>query len=223
MSHGDHGRGGLSGAGAGRPGAVIGPLPRTPGWHSAEHWINATASPDLGPTAFDLVSRRRGGVAIPETGRSVYPGRVRCNATRKTSVLRSPPVRGGSILAHPPAGQRPEVPAVALRSRRRHRPAEAHVTSFATEWGSAYNGRVTYLYPGFGRITSDPAILGGKPCVRGMRLSVQRILELLSTNPDWNELQAGFPQLEHDDIKEVLAFAAASLNDRVVPISSPAA
>lgn len=82
---------------------------------------------------------------------------------------------------------------------------------------------MTYLYPGFGRITSDPAILGGKPCVRGMRLSVQRILELLSTNPDWNELQAGFPQLEHDDIKEVLAFAAASLNDRVVPISSPAA
>ncbi len=82
---------------------------------------------------------------------------------------------------------------------------------------------MTYRFPGFERITSDPAILGGKPCVRGMRLSVQRVLELLAANPEWDELRAGFPELEAEDIKEALAFAAASLDDRMLPIDTPAA
>lgn len=82
---------------------------------------------------------------------------------------------------------------------------------------------VTYRYPGFERITSDPGVLSGKPCIRGLRLSVQRVLEVLSRNPDWAELQDGYPELEPEDIHEALAFAAASMNDRIVPVSSPAA
>lgn len=82
---------------------------------------------------------------------------------------------------------------------------------------------MTYRFPGFERITSDPELLGGKPCIRGLRLSVQRVLELLSSNPNWEELSAGYPELEPADIREALAFAAASMNDRVVPIDTSAA
>lgn len=82
---------------------------------------------------------------------------------------------------------------------------------------------MTYHYPGFDRITSDPEVLGGKPCIRGLRISVQRVLELLAREPDWADLRAGFPELEHADIQQALAFAAASMEDRVVPLSDSAA
>ena len=67
---------------------------------------------------------------------------------------------------------------------------------------------VSHSLPGFERITSDPAVLGCKPCIRGLRLSVQRVLELLARNPSWEDLQAGYPDLEAADIHEALAFAA---------------
>jgi hypothetical protein len=50
-------------------------------------------------------------------------------------------------------------------------------------------------FPGFDRITADPAILGGKPCIRGLRLSVQRVLEVLAQNPSWDELRLDDPEL----------------------------
>jgi len=75
----------------------------------------------------------------------------------------------------------------------------------------------------FQRITTDPKILGGKPCVRGLRLSVQRVLEVLSDNPSWEELQLDYPELTRDDIREVLAFAAASLNEYFLPMDTSAA
>jgi uncharacterized protein (DUF433 family) len=76
---------------------------------------------------------------------------------------------------------------------------------------------------GFDRITTDPAILGGKPCIRGMRLSVQRILEILSVNPSWDELQADYPELEPEDVRQALGFAAAALTDTVLPFDTSAA
>lgn len=63
----------------------------------------------------------------------------------------------------------------------------------------------------FSRITSDPAILNGQPCIRGMRLSVRRVLEAIAIYPDRRELFAEFPELEEEDIREALTFAAASL------------
>jgi len=75
----------------------------------------------------------------------------------------------------------------------------------------------------FERITTDPGILGGKPCIRGMRLSVQRVLEILADNPSWAELQEDYPELEQEDIRQALAFAAELLADRVIPLDSPAA
>ena len=77
-------------------------------------------------------------------------------------------------------------------------------------------------FEGFDRITADPAVLEGKPCVRGMRLSVQRVFDVLANNPSWSDLKKDFPELEEEDIRQVLGFATASLGDRVVPLKTPA-
>jgi uncharacterized protein (DUF433 family) len=71
-------------------------------------------------------------------------------------------------------------------------------------------------FEGFDRITVDPALLGGKPCIRGMRLSVQRVLEILAANPSWADLRQDYPELEEEDLRQALAFAAAMLTDRMV-------
>ncbi|NOY94239.1 MAG: DUF433 domain-containing protein [Deltaproteobacteria bacterium] len=74
-------------------------------------------------------------------------------------------------------------------------------------------------FRGFDRITLEAAKLEGRPCVRGMRLSVQRVLEILADNPSWDDLRADYPELEAEDVRRVLAFAAASLaNERLVPV-----
>jgi uncharacterized protein (DUF433 family) len=73
-------------------------------------------------------------------------------------------------------------------------------------------------YPGFDRITSDPAILGGKPCVRGMRLSVQRVLEIVAAYSDRAAIRADFPELEDEDIRQALRFAAGLIEDRMFPL-----
>lgn len=78
-------------------------------------------------------------------------------------------------------------------------------------------------FQGFDRITSDPDVLGGKPCIRGMRLSVQRVLEILSQGQSWDEIGQDYPELEPDDIRQALSFAAALLTDRVIPFNASAA
>lgn len=70
----------------------------------------------------------------------------------------------------------------------------------------------------FDRITSDPAQLNGQPCIRGLRLTVRRVLETLATYPDRNQLRAEYPELEDEDIRQALEYAAANLDDRVVDL-----
>ena len=70
----------------------------------------------------------------------------------------------------------------------------------------------------FDRITCNPAILHGQPCIRGMRLSVRRVLEALATYPDRAELRREYPELEDEDIRQALEFAAANLDDRVLEL-----
>lgn len=82
---------------------------------------------------------------------------------------------------------------------------------------------MTRLVPGYSRITCNPEILGGQPCVRGMRLSVQRVLEILSQYPDWDELRQEYPDLERDDLPEVLRFAAEMLDVRAISTRERAA
>jgi uncharacterized protein (DUF433 family) len=70
----------------------------------------------------------------------------------------------------------------------------------------------------FDRITSDPAIMNGQPCIRGMRLTVRRVLEALATYADREELRAEYPELEDEDVRQALAYAAANLDDEVLEL-----
>lgn len=70
----------------------------------------------------------------------------------------------------------------------------------------------------FDRITIDPAVMNGQPCIRRMRLTVRRILEALATYPDRAELAVEYPELEDEDIRQALEFAAANLDDRVLEL-----
>lgn len=58
------------------------------------------------------------------------------------------------------------------------------------------------------RITIEPGKCGGRPCIRGMRIRVNDILEMLGDGVDMNEILADFPDLERDDILACLQFAA---------------
>jgi uncharacterized protein (DUF433 family) len=70
----------------------------------------------------------------------------------------------------------------------------------------------------FDRITSNPEILGGQACIRGMRLTVRRVLEALATCRDRAELREDYPELEDEDIDQALAYAAANLDDEIVEL-----
>ncbi|MEM7496073.1 MAG: DUF433 domain-containing protein [Myxococcota bacterium] len=70
----------------------------------------------------------------------------------------------------------------------------------------------------FPRITIDERILNGQPCIRGMRLSVRRVLQILAEYDDRKHLRQDYPELENEDIEQALAYAAARLEDRVVPL-----
>ncbi len=70
----------------------------------------------------------------------------------------------------------------------------------------------------FDRITSDPAVMNGQPCIRGMRLTVRRVLGALATYPDRQELSVEYPELEDEDIRQALAYAAANLDDQVLEL-----
>ena len=66
------------------------------------------------------------------------------------------------------------------------------------------------------RITIDPARMNGQPCVRNMRLTVRRVVELAALYPDREKLHQEFPELEDEDIRQALLYAAAYLDDRVL-------
>ena len=58
------------------------------------------------------------------------------------------------------------------------------------------------------RITIEPGKRGGKPCVRGLRITVYDVLELLAAGQTYEQILIDFPELESDDIQACLAFAA---------------
>ena len=71
------------------------------------------------------------------------------------------------------------------------------------------------------RITIETGKMNGQPCIRGMRITVKRVLLALAIYPDREELRAAYPDLDEEDIRQALEYAAANLEDRVdelVPI-----
>jgi uncharacterized protein (DUF433 family) len=74
----------------------------------------------------------------------------------------------------------------------------------------------------FDRITVEPGKCGGKPCIRGMRITVRRVLELLATYPDRASLFAEYTFLEPEDLQQVLRYAAATVDDERLSIDQVA-
>ena len=66
---------------------------------------------------------------------------------------------------------------------------------------------------GFDRITSDPNILGGKACIRGMRISVSLIVNLVANGMTPRDILGEYPDLEAEDIKQALHYAAWTTDD----------
>ena len=60
----------------------------------------------------------------------------------------------------------------------------------------------------FDRITIDPAVMGGKPCIRGLRVTVSTLLGLMATGVSRERLLAAYPYLEPQDLDAALAYAA---------------
>ena len=71
----------------------------------------------------------------------------------------------------------------------------------------------------FDRIAIDPTLMNGQPCIRGLRLTVRRVLELIALYPDRAELFREFPKLNEEDLQQVLAYARTQLPDRVAELA----
>ena len=71
----------------------------------------------------------------------------------------------------------------------------------------------------FDRITVDPAVMGGKPCIRGLRFPVSRLLGLLAAGEGEDAILAEHPYLERDDIRAALAYGAALAEEEVVELA----
>lgn len=67
----------------------------------------------------------------------------------------------------------------------------------------------------FDRITVDPEQMNGQPCIRGMRLTVRRVVEAIALYPDRTELKREYPGLEDEDIRQALQYAASNLDDQI--------
>ena len=73
----------------------------------------------------------------------------------------------------------------------------------------------------FDRITWNPNQMNGQACIRGMRLTVRRVVQAVAQYPDRKDLFRNYPELEDEDVKQALAFAAENLEDSVA--ETPAA
>jgi uncharacterized protein (DUF433 family) len=86
-------------------------------------------------------------------------------------------------------------------------------TTLWYHWRVARKGKQANLR--YDRITVNPRQMNGRPCIRGMRLTVRRVLEAMATYPDRSQLLREYPELEEEDLRQALAFAAANLDDRI--------
>lgn len=69
------------------------------------------------------------------------------------------------------------------------------------------------------RITFNPEVMGGKPCIRGMRVTVGTIVGLVASGKAVDEVLADYPYLEREDILEALSYAAWRAEEREVPLA----
>ena len=70
----------------------------------------------------------------------------------------------------------------------------------------------------FTRITMKPTQMGGVPCIRGLRIPVASIISMIADEMRNDEILHAYPDLEAEDIREALAFAAEALRERELPL-----
>lgn len=81
----------------------------------------------------------------------------------------------------------------------------------------AYNEGKAVM-PNLDRITRDPAVMGGKPCLRGMRVTVGTIVGLVAAGHSRGDILAAYPYLESEDIRQALAYAAWRVEEIELPL-----
>ena len=77
-----------------------------------------------------------------------------------------------------------------------------------------------YSVPDMDRITFNPGQCGGRPCIRDMRIRVKDVLDMLAAGMTEADILADYPDLEPEDIRASLAFAAAQVDHPVLPASA---
>ncbi|BBO88571.1 DUF433 domain-containing protein [Desulfosarcina ovata] len=70
------------------------------------------------------------------------------------------------------------------------------------------------------RITVDSAVMNGQPCIRELRLTVRRVVEAVALYPDRAELFTEYPELDDEDIRQALEFAARNLDSQTIPLAA---
>jgi uncharacterized protein (DUF433 family) len=71
----------------------------------------------------------------------------------------------------------------------------------------------------FSRITVDPQVMGGRPCIRGLRVTVGTLVGLLAAGHSEAEILKAYPYLEPDDLREALGYAAWRVEEAEVPLT----
>ncbi len=72
----------------------------------------------------------------------------------------------------------------------------------------------------FKRITTNPGQMGGVPCLRGLRIPVATVLALVAEGQTTEQILALYPDLEAEDIREALLFAAEAVRERALPLAA---
>ncbi len=84
-----------------------------------------------------------------------------------------------------------------------------------------YNGANEDAMTPLKRISRDPAVMSGKPCIRGLRVTVGTVVGLLAAGRTSAEILKAYPYLEPEDISEALAYAAWRSEEQEVPLARP--
>ncbi|HRK52259.1 MAG: DUF433 domain-containing protein [Acidobacteria bacterium] len=72
---------------------------------------------------------------------------------------------------------------------------------------------------GLDRITFDANVMGGKPCIRGLRVTVGTIVGLIAAGKSFGEILKAYPYLEEEDLREALAYAAWRVEEIELPLA----
>ena len=75
----------------------------------------------------------------------------------------------------------------------------------------------------FDRITFDPAVMGGRACIRGMRMTVSLVVNLVANGMSTEDIVREYPEVEAEDIRQALQYASALANEEIGFFKSPAA